>query len=165
MIYTEDNIKMGKSTILRGMTRDGSARLVVINSRDMVNGMREAHKTSPTATAALGRTITAASMIGTLLPADGDTVTISFSGDGEAGKIIAVGDYFGLSVNTISKNEEAFTKSVSTSFFAPNFGYGGHVCKKSVQNHYCKIQIPCKQEPRSVRYLQICRKRRKFLIE
>ena len=84
-----------KSTILRGMTRDGSARFVVINSRDMVNGMREAHKTSPTATAALGRTISAASMIGTLLPADGDTVTITFAGDGEAGKIIAVGDYFG----------------------------------------------------------------------
>ena len=84
-----------KSTILRGMTRDGSARFVVINSRDMVNGMRKAHKTAPTATAALGRTISAASMIGTLLPADGDTVTITFAGDGEAGKIIAVGDYFG----------------------------------------------------------------------
>ncbi len=77
------------------MTRDGSARLAVINSTDMINGMREAHKTSPTATAALGRAITAASMIGTLLPADGDTVTITFSGDGEAGKLIAVGDYFG----------------------------------------------------------------------
>ena len=73
-----------KSTILRGMTRDGSARLAVINSKEMVNGMRIAHKTAPTATAALGRTITAASMIGTLLPDNGDTVTISFSGDGEA---------------------------------------------------------------------------------
>ena len=86
---------MAKSTILRGMTRDGSARLVVMNSTNMINGMRESHKTSPTATAALGRTITAASMIGTLLPDPGDTVTISFTGDGEAGKIIAVGDYFG----------------------------------------------------------------------
>lgn len=84
-----------KSTILRGMTRDGSARILVINSRNMVNKMREVHNTSPTATAALGRTITAASMIGTMLPEDGDSVTISFSGDGEAGKIIAVGDYFG----------------------------------------------------------------------
>ena len=86
---------MGKSKMLRGMTQDGSARLLVINSRDMVNGMRGAHKTSPTATAALGRTVTAASMIGTMLPEDGDTVTITFAGDGEAGKIIAVGDYFG----------------------------------------------------------------------
>lgn len=84
-----------KSTILRGMTQDGSARLVVINSKEMINGMRAAHKTTPTATAALGRTITAAAMIGTLLPDEGDTVTISFSGNGEAGKIIAVGDYFG----------------------------------------------------------------------
>ena len=85
----------GKSTILRAMTRDGSARLLVINSRNMINHMREAHKTSPTATAALGRTLTAASMIGTMLPEAGDTVSISFDGDGEAGRIIAVGDYFG----------------------------------------------------------------------
>ena len=87
--------KTVKSKMLRAMTRDGSARIMVVNSRDMVNQMREAHTTSPTATAALGRTITAASMIGTMLPEDGDTVTITFAGDGEAGKIIAVGDYFG----------------------------------------------------------------------
>ncbi len=83
------------STILRAMTRDGSARLLVINSKEMVNKMISAHKTSPTATAALGRCITAGSMIGTLLPEEGDNVTLSFSGDGEAGKIIAVADYFG----------------------------------------------------------------------
>ena len=89
----ENNTK--KSTMLRAMTRDGSARLIVVNSREMVNKMRAAHVTTPTATAALGRTITAASMIGTMLPEEGDTVTITFAGDGEAGKIIAVGDYFG----------------------------------------------------------------------
>ena len=83
------------STILRGMTRDGSARFLIINSRKMVDDMIATHHTVPTATAALGRTLTAASMIGTMLPADGDTVTVSFAGDGDAGKIIGVADYFG----------------------------------------------------------------------
>ncbi|MBO7304243.1 MAG: Hsp33 family molecular chaperone HslO [Clostridia bacterium] len=87
--------KTMKSTILRAMTRDGSARVLVINSTAMVNDMIKLHKTSPTATAALGRTVTAASMVGTMLPENGDTVTFSFTGDGEAGKIIAVADYFG----------------------------------------------------------------------
>ena len=62
-----------KATMLRAMTQDGSARIFVLNSKNMVESMRAAHKTSPTVTAALGRTITAASMIGTMLPEEGDT--------------------------------------------------------------------------------------------
>jgi len=83
------------STILRGMTKDGSARILVINSRKMINDMIDTHHTSPTGSAALGRVVSAVSMIGTMLAERGDTVTVSFSGDGEAGKIIGVADYFG----------------------------------------------------------------------
>ena len=84
-----------KSTILRAMTVDGSARLLVINSKEIVNDVVKYHKTTPTATAALGRLVTATSMIGTMLPENGDSVTVSIDGDGEAGRLLAVGDYFG----------------------------------------------------------------------
>lgn len=84
-----------KSKITRGMTRDGSARVLVINSKELVNGMISVHKTSPTASAALGRLITAASMVGTMLPEDGDTVTMGFNGSGDIQKMLAVADYFG----------------------------------------------------------------------
>ena len=84
-----------KSMMLRGMTRDGSARVLVINSRDMVNDMIKTHKTSPTATAALGRLVTAASMIGSMLPENGDTVTVGFKGSGPLGQMLAVADYYG----------------------------------------------------------------------
>lgn len=83
------------STILRGMTRDGSARVLVINSKNMVNEMRRIHNSAPTATAALGRLITATSMIGTMLPEPSDSLTVTFDGDGEIGKMIAVSDYYG----------------------------------------------------------------------
>lgn len=90
-----ENKNIANSTILRAMTRDGSARVLVINSRKMVNDMIGYHKTSPTASAALGRLLTATSVIGTMLPENGDTVTVSIQGDGEAGRLLAVGDYFG----------------------------------------------------------------------
>ena len=81
--------------MLRAMTRDGSARIFVLNSTNMVNQMRASHLTAPTVTAALGRCVTAASMIGTMLPEVNDTITITFDGSGEAGKLISVADYYG----------------------------------------------------------------------
>ena len=86
---------MAKAYITRGMTTDGSARVLVINSKEMVNEMIRVHQTRPTATAALGRLVTAASMIGTMLPENGDTLTVGFNSDGEISRMIAVADYFG----------------------------------------------------------------------
>lgn len=81
--------------IIRAMTRDGSARAVIIISTDIVNEAVKMKHTSPTATAALGRVMTAASLMGTMLKEKNDRLTLTFSGDGPAGKIIAVSDYEG----------------------------------------------------------------------
>ena len=86
---------MKQNNVLRAMTSDGAARILIINSTEMVNKAISYHKTAPTASAALGRVITATSLMGTMLKEKNDKLTLKFKGDGIAGTVLGVSDYMG----------------------------------------------------------------------
>ena len=79
-------------TILRAMTTDGWVKAVAINSRNIVERARTIHDTTPTATAALGRTLSACAMLGNMQKIENGSVTLQIKGGGPLGTILAVSD-------------------------------------------------------------------------
>lgn len=84
---------MGK--LLRCITNDGSVMAVCADTTDIVNTAEEYHKTSAVVTAAMGRLLTATSMMGNMLKGTDDTLTTRIIADGKIGNIVAVSDSVG----------------------------------------------------------------------
>ena len=93
-----EKIKAGEITgqtgdyMLRATAANGQIRAFAATSRDLVEKARQAHNTSPVATAALGRLMTAGVMMGSMMKADRDLLTIRIEGDGPIGGLTVTAD-------------------------------------------------------------------------
>ena len=81
---------MGK--IVRCISQEGDLTVMAVNSTDMVARAHEIHSTSKVASAALGRLLTAASMMGAVLKGKDSSITLRMNGGGPVGSVIAVSD-------------------------------------------------------------------------
>ncbi len=78
--------------IIRAISTDGMVQAAAISSRELTERARQIHHTLPVATAALGRTLAAASMMGNALKGQGASLTLQIKGNGPLGSILAVSD-------------------------------------------------------------------------
>ena len=78
--------------IVRATAADNQIRAFAITSRDMVEKARQIHNTSPVATAALGRSLSAGAMMGAMMKGEQDLLTLQIRGDGPLGGITVTVD-------------------------------------------------------------------------
>lgn len=78
--------------IIRANTQNQEVRAFVAETRELVNTAASKHGTSPVASAALGRLLTAGAMMGVTLKGEQDLITLTISGDGPIDKIIVTVD-------------------------------------------------------------------------
>ncbi len=84
-----------KDYLVRGMTLDGLVKVVAIRSTNMVREGARIHGTYPNATAAFGRVLTAASMMGNMQKVENGSMTLQIKGDGPIGSVVCVSDATG----------------------------------------------------------------------
>ncbi len=79
-------------TLVRGTSMDGAIRVICAVTTDIVNEAVRIHNTYPVATAALGRMLTAAAIMGATFKNESDTLTLQIKGEGPLGSVVAVSD-------------------------------------------------------------------------
>lgn len=78
--------------IVRATAADNQIRAFAVTSREMVEKARQIHNTSPVATAALGRSLSAGAMMGSMMKGEEDLLTLQIRGDGPLGGITVTAD-------------------------------------------------------------------------
>ena len=81
--------------LIRAISKDGLIKVSAVSTRDLTERARQIHKTLPVATAALGRLLAGASMMGNALKEEAASLTLQVKGGGPLGGLLAVSDHEG----------------------------------------------------------------------
>lgn len=82
-------------TLVKAMTKSGAIRIIVTDTTQTVTEAAARHQTLPTASAALGRTLSATAMLGSMMKDAGESVTVQINGKGPLGTILCEANTFG----------------------------------------------------------------------
>ena len=89
----EKNIQIERregDEILRGTLMDGQGRIMMCDTTQMVQRAADIHHATPVCTAAMGRLMTATSMLGVMMKGENESVTVNVKGGGPMGTVVAV---------------------------------------------------------------------------
>lgn len=87
--------------LIRAISKDGLIKVSAVSTRDLTERARQIHRTLPVATAALGRLLAAASMMGNALKEEAASLTLQIKGGGPLGTLLAVSDHEGSVRGTV----------------------------------------------------------------
>ena len=83
--------------LVRAITADGMVQAVAVSTKELTERARNIHKSLPVTTAAMGRALAAASMMGNALKEENASLTLQIKGGGPLGTVLAVSDARGTS--------------------------------------------------------------------
>ena len=79
--------------MIRLTLMDGQVRVMMCETTQMAQRAADIHGATPVCTAAMGRLMTATSMLGVMMKGDNESVTVNIHGDGPMGTIVAVANH------------------------------------------------------------------------
>ena len=84
--------------MIRGTLMDGQVRIMMCDTTQMVQRAADIHHATPVCTAAMGRLMTATSMLGVMMKGENESVTVNIKGGGPMGTVVAVANHGDIKV-------------------------------------------------------------------
>ena len=149
------------SNLIRGISENGGVVFCGVDSTEIVRTAEQLHHTSATCSAALGRLLTGASLMGSMLMVEGDSITLRGAGGGPTGTVVACTDGTGNVKGCIDHPLVELPLKANG-----HLDVGGAVGKNGVltvirDNRLQNAGFPGEQRSESAAYALVCYRQRK----